>query len=172
MAENKDKLNNSHTDNFVFTCPKLPKTSLRAVDIIMPGISLDTTDIPIGQIIERLPGAVWRPDDLVLTWIMDEKWETYMEVLSWTLKIKTSDETEIPSLVSNASLTILDNHGRGVVGLRYTSLFPRGVNSISFSSNSGVAPVVYGIATFGLSNIEVDTINGNVYEDSENLVRP
>nr|CAI3971277.1 tail tube [Ochrobactrum phage ORM_20] len=164
--------NESFVDNFVFTCPKLKLSGFKAVNCILPGYSLDTTDVTTGKIIEKLPGLVWRPDNFAMTWLMDESWATYIEILRWMLKIKAADELEIENEISNASVTILDNHQKGVVSFRYDKFFPIGVNSISLESNSGVASPVYGVATFALSDIIMDEINGYEYEDVENLVRP
>lgn len=170
-VDDKNKFNNSYIDNFLFNCPQLNLTNFKAVDIVLPGMSLDTSDVQTGKIIERLPGLVWHPDNLVITWVMDEDWRTYIEVLSWILKIKQTDEEQLPDVVGSASVVITDNHGKGKLSFRYTNFFPIGINSITMASNTGVAPPIYGVAAFALTDIVVDQINGNEYEDLENLVR-
>lgn len=167
----KNFFNNSYVNNFLFACPKLKLTGFRAVDLILPGYTVDTTDVTTGKIIERLPGLVWRPDYFVVTWLLDESWSTYVEILKWCLQIKAADETEVEGLLSSASVVVLDNHNKGVVSFRYDKFFPVGVNQVSLSSNSGVASPVYGVATFALTDIAVDEINGYEYEDVQNLVR-
>ena len=173
MNENvkKNFLNDSYVNNFLFACPKLPLSGFKAVDIIMPGYSVEATEVVTGKIVEKLPGLVWRPDYFVMTWIVDESWATYIEILKWCLAIKKADEEQLEPLLSSATAVVTDNHGKGVVAFRYTKFFPIGINSISLSSNSGVASPVYATATFAMTDIEVDEINGYEYEDIENLVR-
>ena len=168
----KDFFNDAYVNNWGFACPRLKKLQNRVVDIVMPGYSIDPTSVPTGGYIENIPGLVWRPDQMVVMWLMDEGWSTYVEVLKWILKIKQTDEEQLPDVVSTASVILRDGHGAGVASLRYDKFFPVGVNSISLSSNSGVPSAVYGVATFGLSDITLDEINGNEFEDLDDLVRP
>ncbi|QIG67962.1 tail completion and sheath stabilizer protein [Rhizobium phage RHph_Y68] len=165
-----NELNNLNSNTHQLVINRLSRASFKAVRISLPGFSFVPTTLDVPNQEFYLPGMRFRPDPVVVQYLVDEDMSNYFECLKWISETRNYDETELlEKVLSDFTVNLLDNHQRSSVSFRYTGGFIQGMDSLDVDSRtSNPAPLVNSL-TLRFQNVEVDVYNGDNKETIEGL---
>lgn len=119
----------------------IPNTRFYIQDFNLPDISLGTgavMDTPLSQM--KFAGDHLRYDDLTITFLVQENLEDWLLLHNWIRglgKPENFDEYKNkPIDVSDATLTIYNNHQNPTVVVKFIDLVPNFLGGISFSTEN------------------------------------
>jgi len=91
--EQGKELNILGNNNFHFEIYELPTVSMFAQEFSLPGISLGRALVPTSAVDYNVPGEKIEYEDLVITFLVDEYLQNYIEVFNWMTFLGFPEDT-------------------------------------------------------------------------------
>lgn len=137
---------------FKFQIRKLPNTVYFCQEANIPSVSLSVavTPTPMGINLKHAGNKITY-GDLVITFMIDENMQNYIELYDWIkglghprsldeyAKMKSEDataSTQFGGLFSDAVLTVLDSDSNANLNIFYVNVFPISLQEVSLRSTS------------------------------------
>ena len=166
LSRQPDKLDYASPTQFRFIINQLPKVEYFTTSCNVPGISVDSTELPTPFTPVPIVGDVAVFDDFTLSFIVDEFLENYLSIYGWitgqgfpqsrqqfidfrdttsetgTLNTSRGTVTGDRSLVSDATLSILSNKNNPIVEVRFRDMFPISLGALEYDQGADdVSPI-------------------------------
>lgn len=170
--------NQTNITNFVLEIPDAGITrafKLNVATCLLPGLRIPTTDVPLGpQGLARakLPGSTVEFDPLVVRFLVDSNFNSWIDIYSWmlslnnykTLKSNGWQDGVLPKFVT---LHILNNtKTETVMSVHYHGAWPSSLSEIDFSFTEEGDPAVTCVASFDYKYFEIEK-NGIIIKSRE-----
>jgi len=122
----------------------------------LPAISMGQTIQPTPHHDIYLPGDKAVFDPLILQFIVDEEFKSYLEILNWIQSMRTIGRNpgRIQDVVSDAHLRILSNNHIPISTFKFEGVFPTLLGEIQFDIQNG-AEVQVCQASFAYTDFDV-----------------
>lgn len=147
------------------TINRCPTVTYFAQDWILPGLNLATSvqSTPLIQIPH--PGNMVTYNDFYVTFVIDEDFKNYMEIVKWIKDIGHPDNLyqyekaseNIDGIVSDITLSILTNQRRPNKRLTMRDCFPYNISDVLMDNNGAEGPDITATTTFKVMNWEVES---------------
>ena len=129
ITSNKNPL--AISDGFRMVFHRAPNTSYFCQNFVMPGVAVTETVIPRPQIDAYVPGDKFQYEPLIVTMLVAENMENYMEIYDWLNRaVKTNNSEDKYDDISVYILSSKNNPNAEVV---FKNAFPTNIGSISFN---------------------------------------
>lgn len=153
---------------FRFTIKRLPATQFFVQSASVPGINSGTTEQPTPFKNLYRPGDKLTYDDFVVTVIVDEHLESFIETFNWIeglTKPESFDQyanlIEGDGLYSDATLTLVTNAKNPNVEITFRDMFPTGLGQITLNTNANSVDVPTVDITFRYNSYDIKVIPTN-----------
>jgi len=145
---------------FKFTLQRSPNLNFFVTDANIPSMSLGFIELPTPFKIIELPGDKIDFGDLQITFRVDEDFENYFEIYNWIIALGFPDEFgqyknikdavrgSKETIVSDATLTIMNSAMDPNVEVRFQDLFPVTIGDINFTTSDTDVNYVTNTVTF------------------------
>ncbi len=135
---------------------RFPNVEFSVFQVVLPGITFGETVQPTPIYDIRLPGDKLTYDPLVVSFIVQENFENYFEILRWMYGLAKPMTTEQRRNLesknerySDAILTILTNKKNPLFHIRFTNCWPISLSSITLDSTvADAAPLTADITLY------------------------
>ena len=172
--ERPKELNILGNNNFHFEIFELPVVSLFAQEFSVPGTSLGRAQFPNPNVDFNHPGEKMVFEDLVITFLVDEYMQNYMEIFNWMaflgfpktsrqFKFLKEDKTPYKEK-SDIILTATTNKFNAHHEIHFVDCFPTDLSPIDFTNAEDTVSPVQATVTFDYSYYYFR----NIVEDEEN----
>jgi len=131
--------NNAYTRNYEFNFGFIPETTFEITSCPLPAISMGVAIQPSPYHDIKIPGDKAEFDPLIIEFIVDEEFKSYLEILNWIQTMRTIGRNPgaIKDVVSDAHLRILSNNHIPISTFRFEGVFPSLLGEIQFSTQDG-----------------------------------
>lgn len=154
-------LSNLNINNSQFVLNGAQSVSFKTQFVSLPGIYFPPASLETPSQEYFIPGMKFRPDPLIIRFVVDEYLENYFEMLKWIVKTREYEEDDpINEVLKDCTVNILDNHDKENAAFRYTSCFIQGLDSVEGETTVGETRHVVATATIRFQNVVVDIANG------------
>ena len=134
---------------FRFQCVKIPKVEFNTVAANVPGITLTELTQPTRLMPIKIPGNDLTFEDLTITFIVDESFETYKQIHDWMAGLAQVDsDDKYRALISDgqdrmplSQQTNLQDAGRPTIATPDGAIFADAKLTIMSSRNIGVMEI-------------------------------
>ena len=171
-------LNFLRQNGFRFHLKRLPHVNYFTQSAVLPGVTLQATEIGYPQAVVPVPGGrlIWEPYDL--SFRVDEDMKNYLEILDWlnglgrptsstqidalvstTEQKKRGRSIPISSLVSDGTLFIQTNHHNNNLEVTFMDLWPTGITPLRFSVGESTIETIEATVTFRYRYYTVKKMN-------------
>jgi len=128
MAISK-QLNRWTANKFRIVCTEMPFVSALANDVVLTAVTLNPAEIPTRFSDLKRPGEKIDFDVLSITFLLDENWDSYIEIWSWMNKMCGTDDTneiieERELVFPDIDVIILTNAGTQIRKIRHKNCWP------------------------------------------------
>lgn len=155
-----DQYNTLKSNGFVFAILRLPETVFRLVQLELPSVSVDAASTQFSEIETFFPGSQISFDTFTFRFIVGEDLKNYNELYNWMSQQKFRSDfiptkTEETFLVSDATLTTLNNSNVANRTFFFYDMFPVSLSGITFETNVSEPTPVECTASFKYSHFEL-----------------
>jgi hypothetical protein len=129
-------LNNLFKGNaFSFKNAKCPTVSGLTTSVILPSLSMGTTEVPFSALRAKTPGSILEYGELLVTFNLDENWVAYFEVYDWLMLMRDPTKENHEDFVVDSSIVIYDNANQAIIDISFRDCFPTNLDDIPFSTS-------------------------------------
>lgn len=156
-------INSLSPAGYMFSIQKLPELTYFCQQVSLPAINLGNSEFMNPLVRVPVPGDTLDFEPLRLEFVVDTAMVNYKAVYNWLTGIgypednvqftnfksqQTFQTTDVTSMVSDATLTILDNNNNPTTTVIFKDCYPLSIESLTFSSTIDDVQVMIGAATF------------------------
>jgi len=156
-------INSLSPAGYMFNIQKLPELTYFCQQVSLPSINLGNTEFMNPLVRVPVPGDTLDFEPLRIEFVVDTGMLNYQAVYSWLTGIaypednlqftsfkaqQTFQTTDVSSMVSDATLVILDNNNNKSATVTFKDCYPLNIESLTFSSTIDDVQVMIGAATF------------------------
>lgn len=172
--------NQTNITNFVLEIPDAGITrafKLNVSTCLLPGVRMPSTDVPLGpQGLARakLPGSTVEFDPLVVRFLVDQDFESWINIYSWMISLNNHHDLKSEGwndgvLPKFCTLHILNNTKTEIVmSVHYYGAWPSSLSEIDFSFTEEGDPAVTCVASFDYKYFEIEK-NGVIIKKRESI---
>ena len=154
---------------FQLAIQKLPNTILNVTSAILPGITVEDTEVQTPFKVIRYPDRVVY-NDFVIKFKVDEDMANYREIFDWMVNIGRPGEFGTPNpnglfpndqysnFVSDGTLLILNSANKNNIEVRFKDLFPVAISDLEFTSQESDVTYIDATATFRCLLFTIHTV--------------
>ena len=149
--------NNAYTRNYQFSFGRIPNVTYEVTSCPLPTITMGVTIQPTPYHDIKIPGDKAEFDPITLEFIVDEEFNSYLEILNWIQEMRTIGRNpggSLSTITSDAHLDILTNNLTPLRSFRFEGVFPTMLGEIQFSTQAGTDVQVCS-ATFNYTQFDV-----------------
>jgi len=141
--------NDAYGRNYQFHFGKIPNTSFQLTSCPLPTISMGQMLYPTPLHDIPMPGEKITFDPCTLEFVIDENFESYLELFRWIQDMRSGAATakNTADLLSDATLTILTNNMLPILSFDFIGMFPTVLGEVNFTQQNG-NDVAVGSCTF------------------------
>ena len=148
--------------SFQFSCPKTPTLNYFVQSVQIPGVESAAAFQPTALINSPLPGQDFTYQPLIVSFIIDENMNNWLEVYNWLISTKATDRfdrvVEPADQFADASILVMNNKMQAIRRIEFSRMFPTNLTEIQFdSANTDPGPIL-ATATFAYTYYEVSEI--------------
>lgn len=144
MPTNPD-LNNLALTRFRLKLDAIPEIEYRVQSVELPGFTLGTVDVPSPLVRIPFSGNI-SYDELTLTFLVGENLKDYLSITNWMKSLGYPEGlAQYNYTHHDGSVLILDSNMRPILDVKFSSIFPVNISSLSFDST--LSDVQYATAT-------------------------
>lgn len=129
ITTNKNPL--AVSDGFRMVFHRAPNTSYFTQNFVMPGVAMNEVIINRPQIDAYVPGDKFQFEPLIVTMLVAENMENYMEIYNWLNRAITTNNSE--DKYDDISVYILSSKNNPNAEVVFKNAFPISLGSISFN---------------------------------------
>ena len=149
-------LDNANASLFKLQFSRFPNVQYSVFQVILPGITFGESVQPTPIYDIRLPGDKVVYDPLVVSFIVQENFENYFELVRWMYGLGKPMTTEQRRSLekknerySDAILTILTNKRNPLFNLKFTNCWPTSLSAITLDATvADAAPIVADVTLY------------------------
>lgn len=155
-----------------FAVYNLPTVSYTCVKYSIPGVSIKDLKTPNPNTPLRFPGTVPEYDEFMLTFLVDQNAQNWLEVFNWIVGESFPHQSEERTdwiaakpnatfrgtaypMHSDASLFVLSTQSNPLFEVRFYDLFPVSISSIEFDTTTQSAEPVVAVAKFRYRSFQI-----------------
>lgn len=148
--------------SFQFSCPKTPTLNYFVQSVQIPGVDSAPAAQPTALVPAPVPGQDFTYQPLIVSFIIDENMNNWLEVYNWMISTKATDRfdrvVEPADQFADASVLVMNNKMQGLRRVEFSRIFPTSLTEIQFdSANTDPGPILAS-ATFAYTYYEVSEI--------------
>lgn len=165
-----DNINTLSSVQYKFEIMRIPDTSFFMQTAMLPGIDIDAPEVGTPRRNRNVTGSKIEFDPLVITFLVDEDMNNYLELYRWIMQMMRSDDER--QNVSDASLHILSGQMNSKMIARFVNLFPTSLTELNFGSDDTENVTTVATATFNYSYFDFPNVSytmGNDNMDNNNV---
>lgn len=154
-------LDNSNSTLFKLTFSRFPNVEYSVFQVVLPGITFGESVQPTPIYDIRIPGDKLTYDPLVISFIVQENFENYFEILRWMYGLAKPMTTEQRRALeaknerySDAILTILTNKRNPLFSMKFTNCWPISLSSITLDATMADAAPITADVTLYFTHME------------------
>jgi hypothetical protein len=154
------------TNFFQLEITRLPLVTYFCQSVNLPSLNLTPVDqpVPFGTFPKRIGGR-YNFEDMVVTFLVDEKMKNWIEVFRWMESIGNMEDytkaiaaTETMDFFSNITIRVMNSAYKEQYNIRFNNAFPIALTGIDFSSISTDNEPVVASATFTYDSYNITAL--------------
>lgn len=148
--------NNAYGRNYELILGNLPNTTFEITSCAIPAISMGVAIQPSTIHDIKIPGDKAEFDPLVVDFIVDEDFASYLEMLNWiqTLRTQARNNGSLKNTMTDAHLNILTNNLTPLKSFLFTGVFPTLLGEVQLGTQQGTEVLVCS-ATFTYTEFDI-----------------
>jgi hypothetical protein len=158
-----DNINNLSSVQFKFDIKRLPDTSYFLQTAMLPGMDMDAPQVGSPRRNRNVTGSQIEFDPLVITFIVDEDMNNYLEIYRWMMFMMRNDDER--QNYSDASLHILTGQMNSKMVARFVNIFPTSLTELNFGTNDDDNITMVCTATFNYTYFDFPNVSTTMGSD-------
>lgn len=162
LANQPENINLAEINAFKLVIGKIPETTYFCQKANIPGISIQEIrqQTPFNPVL--YPGGQVTHEQFTVDFVVSENLTNWMEIYKWIRSCSTYKDfgdivPESTSLISDATLFILNSKNNLTMTVRFSGLFPISLTSIDFNYTDTELSTLVSSATFAFTYYEIVT---------------
>ena len=162
LANQPENINLAEINAFKLVIGKIPETTYFCQKANLPGISIQEIrqQTPFNPVLN--PGGQVTHEQFTVDFVVSENLTNWMEIYKWIRSCSTYKDfgdivPESTSLISDATLFILNSKNNLTMTVRFSGLFPISLTSIDFNYTDTELSTLVSSATFPFTYYEIVT---------------
>ncbi len=119
---------------FSFKIARCPTVSSLSTAVILPSISMGSTEVPFPPLMSKDPGSRLTYSEMLVTFNLDENWNAYMECYDWLMDMRDPTTSVWADIKQDASIIVYNNSNKAILDISFSGCFPTNLDDIPFSA--------------------------------------
>lgn len=145
---NPSTTNISSINNVEMVISRCPNVTFNLTTIPLPTVSIGPTTIPTSAGDYPVPSNKATYDPMTVEFIVDENFDSYVEILNWINEMKTGLNGKLDGLLSDIHVRILSNSKVPLKTFVFHDAFPTILNEVQLGYSQGDDTPIICSATF------------------------
>lgn len=133
----------AHSNNFIFSFDRIKDAVFHLKTANIPSVAIGSIVQPTPVLDYPLPGDKISYGGLAISFLVDEDFKNYRSVLNWLMQMGplvrdgNNERPKDKDVMSDATLTILNNSKVPVAEIKYKDCFPQNLGDIQYDYSAG-----------------------------------